>query len=115
MKSRRRTASPKSWANVDNNCNEVDYSTDLPSGEMGFNVHLRSSNSSGPNVGRGSIAPFRAQSRLDRFTPMNGHVQPRSARLSRANFRLMRCSKDGRIRLGYTVVSTTRIPAIAGS
>src|SRR6266542_4459783 len=43
-----------SWANADNNCNEVDYSTDLPSGEMGFNVHLRSSNSSGPNVGRGS-------------------------------------------------------------
>jgi hypothetical protein len=28
-----------------------------------------------PNVSNGSIASFRARSRHDRFTPMNGHIQ----------------------------------------
>ena len=36
------------------------------------------------DVGFGSIASFRARNRLDRFTPMNGHVRPWSARRRRA-------------------------------
>ena len=35
----------------------------------------------------GPIALFRERRHVDRFTPTNGHVRPRSARPSRATFR----------------------------
>ena len=45
-------------------------------------------------VRNGSNASFPAWRRLDRFTPMNGHVRPCSARLSRATNRHLRCASS---------------------
>ncbi len=47
-----------------------------------------------PDHTNGSNASFPAWRRLDRFTPMNGHVRPCSARLSRATNRHLRCASS---------------------
>src|SRR5712691_2386338 len=53
-------------------------------------------------VRSGSIAPFRARSHLDRFTPMNGHIRPRSARPSRARTGLRKVGRINRIEKRHT-------------
>jgi len=43
--------------------------------KWGFNGRVALQKSLAVHVGLGSFASFRARSRYDRFTPMNGHTQ----------------------------------------
>ncbi len=69
MKSRRRTASPKSWANADNDCNEGDYSTDLPSGEMGSRSFCVAAVLQDRMSEEGQTRPFGGTGRATAFAP----------------------------------------------